>query len=283
MDDLILTVRARRLMKEVKRLRGEVGLSAARAAKQLGIGESTLWRMENGRSRITMEVLVPMLDLYGVRSPDREALERLGIDSVRRGWWAPYADVFSGSYVALQTEADQIRVNATALVPGFVQTAAYARAVIAGSRPELDYAEVERRTEARGARQKALFEDRDEPPTVHMLLDESVVRRKVGGPDAMREQLQRLEEVAAWPTITLQILPFDVGIHAGIEGEFVIIDFADEEDDPFVYEEGLFGDLYQEEPTAIARYRLAFDHATDAALTTQQSLDMISRIAKEMK
>src|SRR5260370_1551952 len=88
-EDLILTVRARRLMKEIRRLRTAAGLTVARAAKQLEISEATLWRMENGKTRISTEVLVAMLDLYDVRSPQPEALERLALDPLRRGRWAP--------------------------------------------------------------------------------------------------------------------------------------------------------------------------------------------------
>ena len=267
MDDLILTVRARRLMKEIRRLRATSGLTAARAAKQLEISEATLWRMENGKTRISTEVLVAMLDLYSVRSPQRDALERLALDTLRRGWWAPYKDVFSGSYVALESDAAAIRVNAF-MVPGFFQTPGYARAAIAGTAPGLHLTEVERRMEARLARQKALFEDRDTPPAVHVLLDESVIRRQVGGPAAMREQLAKLADVAQWPAVTLQVLPFSAGTHPGLDGEFVIIDFPDPDDDPFVYEEGLFGDIYIETPDEIARYRLAFGHAPPDAAPT---------------
>jgi transcriptional regulator with XRE-family HTH domain len=278
-DDLILTVRARRLMKEIRRLRTGSGLTVARAAKQLEISDATLWRMENGKTRISAEVLVAMLDLYAVRSPQREALERLALDSLRRGWWAPYRDVFSGSYVALESDAAQIRVNAF-MVPGFFQTPGYARAAIAGTAPGLHLTEVERRMEARQARQKALFEDRREPPTVHVLLDESAVHRQVGGPQAMREQLARLAEIAEWANVTLQILPFTAGTHPGMDGEFVIVDFEGPDDDPFVYVEGLFGDIYIETPDEIGRYRLAFDHAAaDAALTPADSVGIIRHLA----
>jgi transcriptional regulator with XRE-family HTH domain len=281
MEDLILTVRARRLMKEIRLLRNASGLTVARAAKQLEISEATLWRMENGKTRISTEVLVAMLDLYGVRSPQREALERLALDTLRRGWWAPYRDVFSGSYVALESDAAQIRVNAF-MVPGFFQTPGYARAAIAGTAPGLHLTEVERRMEARLARQKALFTGRAEPPAVHALLDESVLRRQVGGPVAMREQLGQLAEIAQWPNVTVQVLPFSAGTHPGMDGEFVIIDFPDSDDDPFVYEEGLFGDIYTETPEEIARYRLAFDHAAaDSALSSADSVSMIRRLAAD--
>jgi transcriptional regulator with XRE-family HTH domain len=281
MEELILTVRARRLMKELRQLRSARKLTVAKAASQLGVSEPTLWRMENGKTKINAEILVAALDLYDVPSPRREALERLGLDSLRRGWWAPYRDVFSGSYVALESDAAQLRVNAF-VVPGFFQTEDYARAAIAATRPELILADTERRVQARLARQRALFEDRGRPPQIHVLLDESCVRRRIGGAVTMRGQLSRLAKEAGQPGTTIQVVPFAVGAHPGMEGEFVIVDYADPEDDPFVYEEGLFGDVYIENPDDIARYRLAFDHAAaDLALSPAASLEMINRLTEE--
>jgi len=269
MDELISGVRVRRLMKELRQLRAATGLSGARVAAQAGISEATLWRMENGKTKISAE------------APRRDALERLALDALRRGWWAPFKDVFSGSYVALETDASQIRVNAF-MIPGFFQTSDYARASIATTRPDFQPAEVERRTEARLARQKALLEDRERPPLIHVLVDESAVRRQVGGSGAMRGQLARLAGEAARPHVTIQVVPFSAGSHAGMDGEFVIIDYPDPEDDPFVYEEGLFGDIYVEAPEDIARYRLAFEHvAVNVALTPADSLEMITRLSKE--
>jgi transcriptional regulator with XRE-family HTH domain len=281
MDELISTVRARRLMKEMRQIRIAAGLTVARAGAQAGVSEATLWRMENGKTKVSPEALMALLDLYGVRSPRRDVLERLALDALRRGWWTPFKDVFSGSYVALESDASQIRVNAFN-VPGFFQTADYVRAIIATTRPELQPAEVERRTEARLARQRALFADREVPPVVHVLLDESAVRRQVGGPQVMRGQLDRLAGEAALPNVTIQVVPFGAGSHAATDGEFVIIDYPDPEDDPFVYEEGLFGDIYVETPEDVARYRLAFDRvAADAALAPADSLELITRIAEE--
>lgn len=279
MDELIATVRARRLMKELRQLRSAAGMTVARAARQVGISEATLWRMENGKTKISPETVISLLDLYDVRSPQRDALERLALDTLRRGWWAPFKDVFSGSYIALETDASEIRVNAF-VVPGFFQTPEYARASIATTGPGLPLAEAERRTQARMARQKALFTDREKPPSVHVLLDESAVRRQVGGTQVMRAQLARLAGEAARPYVTIQVVPFSAGSHAGMDGEFVIIDYPDPEDDPFAYEEGLFGDLYVETPEDIERYRLAFDHvAADVALSPADSLELITRLA----
>src|SRR5260370_2259915 len=98
--------------------------------------------------------------------------------------------------------------------------------------------------QARQARQKALFEDRGEPPMVHVLLDESAVCRQVGGPQAMREQLAPLAEIADWPNVTIQILPFSAGTHSGMDAEFVIVDFPNPDADPSVYVKGRFRPLY---------------------------------------
>ena len=281
MQELILTVRARRLMKEMRQLRTDRKMTVARAASQLGISEPTLWRMENGKTKINPEVLIAALDLYDVRSPRREALEQLALDTLRRGWWAPFRDAFSGSYVALESDASELRVNAF-VVPGFFQTDDYARATIVGTRSQLPLAEAERRVEARMARQRALLEDRVQPPLIHVLLDESVLRRQVAGVAALRRQLARLAEEASKPHVTIQVVPFASGSHPGMEGEFVIVDFTDPEDDPFVYEEGLFGDIYIETPDDISRYRQAFDHAAaDLALPTAASIEMITALSKE--
>src|ERR1035438_6644276 len=123
------TVRGRRLIRELERLRHDSGgLSMEAAAKQLGC-VSKLYRLENGRSKISTDDLVDMLDLYGVRSPRREALVQLGRDARRRGWWTAYTDIFTGSYIAMEAEASSIRVNAH-VIPGLFQTPGYAHAVI---------------------------------------------------------------------------------------------------------------------------------------------------------
>jgi transcriptional regulator with XRE-family HTH domain len=111
------TVRGRRLIREIERLRHASGLSMEAAAQRLCWSTSKLYRLEAGRSRITTDDLADMLDLYGVCSPQREALIQLGRDARRRGWWTAYNDVFTGSYIAMEAEAASIRINAH-LMPG---------------------------------------------------------------------------------------------------------------------------------------------------------------------
>jgi transcriptional regulator with XRE-family HTH domain len=104
------TVRGRWLVREVERLRRDGGLSMEAAAERLGWSLSKLYRLENGKSRITTDDLADMLDVYGVRSPERDALIQLCRDARKRGWWTAYADVFTGSYISMESEASGIRL-----------------------------------------------------------------------------------------------------------------------------------------------------------------------------
>lgn len=273
------TVRGRRLMRELKRLRETAGLSPDEAAQRLDFSVSKLYRIENGKSRVDADDLEDMLDLYDVRSPERDALVALGRDSRRRGWWTTYKDVFTGSYVGLESDAATVQV-ASQIVPGLFQTAGYARAVIAETRPAFDSGEIERRVTARIARQRAVL-GRDNPPEVHAVLDEAALRRSTGGPAVMAEQLSALAKASTQPGVTLQVIPFAAGAHAALEGEFVILTFPDPLDPPVAYAEGLFGDLYLESKEELDRYTLAWTQLLTKALSPAESTVVISEITKE--
>jgi len=272
------TVRGRRLIREIGRLRHDSGLSMEAAAKQLGWSLSKLYRLESGRSRISTDDLEDMLDLYGVRSPQRQALIQLGRDARRRGWWTAYTDIFTGSYIAMEAEASAVRVNAH-VIPGLFQIPSYAHAVIRGTRPSISAGEAERRVAARTARQDALF-SRPEPPEVHVILDEAVLHRRVGGPEVMAGQLAALAEAVTRPQVTLQVLPFTVGANAGMDGHFVILAFEAAEDPPVAYVEGLMGDVYIEAAEEVERFSLAWTCLVSQALDPAQSAAMIRALAR---
>jgi transcriptional regulator with XRE-family HTH domain/phenylpyruvate tautomerase PptA (4-oxalocrotonate tautomerase family) len=273
------TVRGRRLIREIERLRHDSGLSMEAAAKRLGWSTSKLYRLENGRSRITTDDLADMLDLYGVRSPQREALIQLGRDARKRGWWTAYADIFTGSYMSMEAEASSIRINAH-MVPGILQIPGYARDVIIRTRPAITSHDAERRLAARVTRQEALFA-RDNPPVIHVVLDEAVLHRQVGGPRSLRAQLTALTEAAARPNVTLQILPFSAGANAGMDGKFTLLAFPDSEDPPIAYVEGLMGDVYVEAIDEVDHFSLAWKHLVTQALDPAKSIAMISALARE--
>ena len=275
------TVRGRRLMRELKRLRESAGLPPDEAAQRLDFSVSKLYRIENGKARVDADDLEDMLDLYDVRSPDRDALVALGRDSRRRGWWTTYKDVFTGSYVGLESDAAKIQVISH-IVPGLFQTAGYARAVIGSTAPWLDASETERRVQARTARQQAIL-GRDNPPEIHAVLDEAALRRTVGGAAVMAEQLAALAKAATQPGVTMQVLPFTAGTHAALEGAFVILAFPDPEDPPVAYAEGLFGDVYLESKEELDRFSLVWAHVLSKAVSPAESTAMISALAKETR
>jgi transcriptional regulator with XRE-family HTH domain len=272
------TVRGRRLIREVERLRHERGLSMEAAAGRLGWSVSKVYRLENGKSRITTDDLTDMLDAYGVWSPQRDALIQLCRDARRRGWWTAYADVFTGSYISMEAEASSIRIHAHVLMPGIFQVPGYAREVIAATEPGIRPQDAERRLAARLARQQALF-GRDDPPSVHAIVDEAILRRQVGGPAVAAAQLGALAEAAARPRVTIQVLPFTGGANAGMDGKFTLLGFPD--DPPVAYVEGLMGDIYLEAAEETDRFSAAWTHLVSQALSPGESIQMIRQLAKE--
>jgi transcriptional regulator with XRE-family HTH domain len=272
------TVRGRRLVREVERLRHQRGLSMEAAAGRLGWSVSKLYRLENGKSRITSDDLADMLDLYGVRSPERDALIQLCRDARKRGWWTAYADVFTGSYISMEAEASSIRIHSHVVVPGIFQVPAYAQAVITETEPGISPGDAARRVAARLARQEALL-GRDKPPSVHAILDEAGLRRQVGGPAVITGQLSALTDLAARPEVTIQVLPFTAGANAGMDGKFTMLGFPD--DPPVAYVEGLMGDIYLEAADETDRFHAAWARLVSQALAPGETLQKIRDLAKE--
>jgi transcriptional regulator with XRE-family HTH domain len=281
MADHIPTVRQRRLAQALRELRHEAGLTQDAVAARMGWHSSKLFRLENARSpRVDWLDVRELMDLYGVTSPHREALIQLARDARMMGWWTPYRDVFTGSYVALEDEASVMRLYYPELIPGLLQTEHYARAVIRAVRPGYDEESVERRVMARLARQKALL-DREAPPELICVLNEAVLRRQVGEAHVRAGQLRALADTAERPHLTIQVLPFSAGAHAGLEGGFVLIEFPSEQDPDVVYVEGIMGDLYLESVEEVKRYQSAFERIRTIALGPQETLTFISALARE--
>jgi len=151
--------------------------------------------------------------------------------------------------------------------------------VITTTRPAISAEDAERRVSARTARQDALF-TRTERPDLHVILDESVLHRLVGGPAVMAQQLAALAETATWPHVTLQVLPYTAGANAGMDGHFVVLAFGADEDPPVAYVEGLMGDVYVEAAEEVDRFNLAWSLLTAQALDPAESATMIRKLAE---
>lgn len=274
------SIRARRLARSLKEARLQADLTATEAAARLGWSQPKISHIENGRTKPGEVDVALMLDLYGVSSPDRDALLTLAREAERRGWWTDYADVFTGSYVALEDEASRIREWQPQFIPGLLQTQDYAREVIVAGRPDLEESEIRRRVMARMARQTLLRREPD-APRLHAILDEAILRRPIGGHDVMNEQLQRLVTEANRPNVTIQVLPFSVGTHSGLEGLFILLGFAEPADPDVAYTEGIFGDIYLESPNQITRCTVAFERLCEVALSPEESAALINAAIEE--
>jgi len=281
------TVRHRRLARELRIARERAGLSREQAARSLGCDPSKLSRVEGAKVRPKLGDVENMLDLYGVPSPDRDALLQLARDARKRGWWTTFGGVLDGAYVGLEDEATSIFSWQPQRIPGLLQTEDYARAVLTASPriptsptdPNERWWRVEEHVRARMARQLLLT--RPTPPTFHAVLGEGALRLQVGGPAAHRRQLERLLEATELPNVTLQVLPFTVGAHAGMDGSFVLLRFADPDDPDVVYIEGQEGDVYPESAEQLARIRLAEERLVEAALSPEESIGFLHRLVKE--
>lgn len=275
------TVRGRRLMRELRRLREEKRLTLQDVADRTGWSRARVSRIETGHTRPQHGDVADLLDLYGVPSPERDALITLAREGRQRGWWTAYADVFTGSYVALEDEAAEIRTWDAQLIHGLLQTAAYSRAVIKAGRMLDDEAQIERRIAARKARQALL--DRADAPRLHAVFDEAVVHRPIGGPEVMAEQLTALAAAARRPNVTIQVLPFTCGAHAGLDGRFTILSYPDAVDPDIAYVEGTMGDVYLESAQETEQHRVRFDRITAAALSPEASAHLLAARAKEQR
>jgi transcriptional regulator with XRE-family HTH domain len=252
------SLRRRRLAAELRTLREQSGLSATEAAKKLGWQPSRISRIETRQSGLTAPDLRKLLDEYGVEDTGyRGYLAELARRVNERGWWQKYASLIGSEYadlIGLETEARTIRTYQQELVPGLLQTPDYARAVIRASRPTDTSEEVNRRAEIRTERQEILTRDDPPPARFSVVLSEGVLRRPVGGYDVMREQLEYLMRPRDRANVTVQVLPFDAGVHPSMVGPFTAMTFPDPDDLGVVNVENAAGALFLEEPTELRIY-----------------------------
>jgi transcriptional regulator with XRE-family HTH domain len=276
----------RRIAGELRRLREAAGLTHEHVAAELGWHRSKIGRIEGGAFvRLSLTDLRALLDLYGVTdTAERDALIAMAKQARERGWWYSYSDVLPNphsTFIGLEAEATSIRTYQAQLVPALLQTEDYTRAVLQATRMTTrDTEETRRFLEARKARQELLT--REPAAKLWVVLDEGVLRRRVGGPAVMRAQLERLQEASDLPHVTIQILADEAGEHAGLEGSFTIMAFVKQTDPDVVYLDAATGGIYLEKREDRERYTGVFDHVRASALSPKASLSLIERIAQAL-
>ncbi len=280
------TVRRRRLGAELRRLRERADILSETAAEAIGCSQSKISRMETGRAPCRVEEVLALLDLYGAADPGhREELLTLSRASHHKGWWNTFDDVVRrgfDTYVGLEGDTATISVYEAQVVVGLLQTPEYAREILRATDPHIPDKELDRSVAFRMERQHILTRA-DAPPLLWAVMDEAALRRRVGGPAQMRDQLRHIMNVVdELPNVTVQVLPYGAGAYAGQGFPFTILGFPDADDPDVVYLEELSGDLYLEKMSDVRRYRFIQDHLRVAALSPDRSRNLMATICKEM-
>lgn len=275
------TVRRRRLGQELRRLRELKGMTAEEVAERLLVSQSKISRLENGRRSISQR---DVRDLCGVYEVDDhrivDSLMQMAKDSRQQGWWHAFGDVPYSVYIGLETDAASLRVYDPQVVPGLLQTKSYAEALISGALPEVTPVDIDKRVQVRLRRQERISAP-DNPLRLWAVLDEAALRREVGSRHVMIEQLEHLVEMSRLPHVTVQLIPFTMGAHPGVSGQYAILEFPDAADSSVVYIEGVTSDLYLEKAQDVQKYSVMYEHLRAQALNADQSREFIADVAKD--
>ncbi|MFJ3337060.1 helix-turn-helix domain-containing protein [Streptomyces sp. NPDC086766] len=275
------TVRRRRLGQELRRLRELKGMTAEEVAERLLVSQSKISRLENGRRSISQRDVRDLCGVYEVEDHRIvDSLMQMAKDSRQQGWWHSFGDIPYSVYIGLETDAASLRVYDPQVVPGLLQTRQYAESLIAGALPETASADIEKRVQVRMRRQERISAA-ENPLRLWTVLDEAALRRVVGNRSLMRDQLEHLVEQSNLPHVTVQVIPFDMGAHPGLNGQYAILEFPDAADSSVVYIEGVTSDLYLEKANDVQKYSVMYEHLRAQALNVEQSRQFIADIAKD--
>lgn len=277
------TVRRMLVGARLRRLREEKGISRADAGYTIRASESKMSRLELGRVSFKERDVSDLLMFYGVTDPEeRDSLLGLVQEANRPGWWSEYDDVMPSwfqNYVGLEEAAKILRIYETHFVPGLLQTPEYARAVISAAIPPPSPRDLERGVTLRMSRQQVLR--RRDPVRVWAVVDETALRREVGGRAVHRAQLEHLLELTQAPNVALQVLPLRTGLHAAGAGPFTILRFGDSDLPDVVYVEQLVSALYLDKLEHVERYTEVMNRLSVKSLTPEATSDFISKLLVE--
>ncbi len=241
----------------LRQLREAAGLSPEDAGQAIRASRSKISRLENGRTGCKPRDVADLLTRYGVSDDaERATMLALAEHANAGGWWQEYADVVPAwleQYLDLERAASLIRTYEVAYIPGLLQTEDYARAVLRSGYPAALDAEVDRRVELRLARQRVLRADA--PVRLWAVIDETALRRPVGGGAVMRAQIAHLIEASRLPHVNIQVLPLSAGGHAAYGGCVTMLRFSESELPDVVYLEQMRTAVYLSRPADSAYYR----------------------------
>ncbi|MFD8559665.1 helix-turn-helix domain-containing protein [Streptosporangium canum] len=288
MPEVRATVRRRRLGRELEVLRRACGLTLEEAATLLMRPKTSLSKIENGKQQLPVRDVPFILDKYGLTDSARyEEIMELARKAAQRDWWQKFQGVVRdpfADYLSLEESAILIFKWSPLLIPGWLQTEAYARHVVAASRMWQTDEEIDKFVLLRMNRKSAVL-DRDDPPQLWVVLSEMALRQRVGAPGTvvMKAQLEHLRNVAAdrnYSHVQIVLLPYSAGEHAGLEGAFTWMRF--ESGPEVVCLEAMTSAQYLEEEAEVVRYATAADHLRSAAQSPRDTIATLNEMIKEL-
>ncbi|MDH3036651.1 helix-turn-helix transcriptional regulator [Streptomyces sp. TRM75561] len=274
------TARRRRLSIELKKLREKSALTCAQVGQALDWSGSKVNRMETGSGRVQPSDVDALCRFYDTSDELREFLKSLAREAKTRGWWQVHGagvPEWFNIYIGLEQDAFTLRQYQCEVLPGLMQTEAYARELHTTG-AHMSAEDIDRAVRVRLERQDRLT--RPDAPEAWFVVNEGAVRNVIGDREVMRDQLEKVLEAADLPSVTLQVLPFDSGTYPAT-GSFTMLGFPAPEDPDLVYRDGITDAVYLEGEHHVREYTRAFDGLRAAALSPQRSARLVQSVVKE--
>lgn len=268
------TVRRLQLGRELRRLRERAEVLREHAATELECHVSKVSRIEAGKMSAGVTEVKALLRLYGATEEESEQVLTIAREARKRSTYR--VPEWVRAYVGMEAEATEIKDFQVDLIPGLLQTRAYTEAVTRAADPTRDPAEVERLVAIRADRQGRLTGD--DPPLLWVVIDEAAIRRTVGGPEVMRDQLLQLRDIARLPSVSIRILPFGAGAHAAMGTPFTIVRLPDPPGGQVACVQSLWSVEYVDRPAQVDAYSVVFDRICASALDDATTAGIIDDI-----
>jgi transcriptional regulator with XRE-family HTH domain len=276
-------VRRRRLAQELRRLREAAHLKIEDVAAALDVSASKISRIETGRVLASPRDVRDLLEIYRVPGDQRDGLIQLARDSRQKGWWHAYAHGLQpqlATYLGLESAASALRIYRVSRMHGLLQTEDYARAMLTSAR--IGIQEPDTTDESVMLLMERQRQAQSNPAQLWVVLDEPVLRYRVGGREVMRMQIEHLIELSSRPDVFIQVMPYIGGLHLAQDVSFTIMAFPDQEDEDVVCIGYPTGVLWIEDLTEVDRYNNLFRHMQAAALSPTDSVALMLSAIKEL-
>ncbi|MDR7303208.1 helix-turn-helix domain-containing protein [Haloactinomyces albus] len=277
------TARRRALGQALRELRIAAGKNTAEAAALLECSESKIRKIEYGDVPTKVAERNALMAAYGATEEDTAEIHSLAKGANQRGWWQSYRGAvprWFQRFVGLESAAAEIRTYEVELVPGLLQTESYAHALINSGNPGMPQSEIESRLKVRTERQERLLKD---GARLVVVMSEAAIRRVVGGPSVMSEQLTLLLDIQQQAEVEIQVIPYAAGAHPATGFPFVLLRFPDDVAPSLAYTESLTSAAYHDRQADVDTYTLTFDRLRAIALSPADSAALMRQAAEELQ